>query len=159
MGEKRVFSESDLGPFAILKQGFLALFEPVVTRFGPWKRPKCLEKGPFWDQNIYIYPLIYTPLPNCRWFHHTALRYVQRVQLVAYTWRKVLNSIKMGSKCANFICLRTPKGPGSLLEKHVFDPFFTHFWSQKRPLFKGHWDFPWAKTRNQGLKNRPKTLV
>ena len=50
MGEKRVFSESDLGPFAILKQGFLALFEPVVTRFGPWKRPKCLEKGPFWDQ-------------------------------------------------------------------------------------------------------------
>ena len=30
----------------MLKQVFLAHFEPVVTRFGPWKIPKCLEKGP-----------------------------------------------------------------------------------------------------------------
>ena len=35
----------------MLKQVFLACFEPVVTRFGPWKIPKCLENGPFWDQN------------------------------------------------------------------------------------------------------------
>ena len=34
----------------MLKQVFLAHFEPVVTRFGPWKIPKCLEKGLFWDQ-------------------------------------------------------------------------------------------------------------
>ena len=34
----------------MLKQVFLAHFEPVVTRFGPWKIPKCLENGPFWDQ-------------------------------------------------------------------------------------------------------------
>ena len=34
----------------MLKQVFLAHFEPVVTRFGPWKIPKCLEKGPLWDQ-------------------------------------------------------------------------------------------------------------
>ena len=34
----------------MLKQVFLAFFEPPVTRFGPWKIPKCLEKGPFWDQ-------------------------------------------------------------------------------------------------------------
>ena len=33
----------------MLKQVFLAHFEPVVTRFGPWKIPKCLETGPFWD--------------------------------------------------------------------------------------------------------------
>ena len=25
-------------------------------------------------------------------------------------------------------------GPGSPLEKHVFDPFLTHFWSQKGPF-------------------------
>ena len=42
------FSKSDPGPFGMLKQVFLAHFEPVVTRFGPWKIPKCLEKGPFW---------------------------------------------------------------------------------------------------------------
>ena len=34
----------------MLKQVFLAYFEPAVTRFGPWKMPKCLEKGPFCDQ-------------------------------------------------------------------------------------------------------------
>ena len=34
----------------MLKQVFLAHFEPVVTRFGPWKIPKCLENGSFWDQ-------------------------------------------------------------------------------------------------------------
>ena len=34
----------------MVKQVFLARFEPVVTRFGPWKIPKWLENGPFWDQ-------------------------------------------------------------------------------------------------------------
>ena len=34
----------------LLKQVFLAHFEPVVTRFAPWKTPKCLENGSFWDQ-------------------------------------------------------------------------------------------------------------
>ena len=35
----------------MLKQVFLARLEPVVTRFGPWKIPKCVQNGPFWDQN------------------------------------------------------------------------------------------------------------
>ena len=34
----------------MLKQVVLAHFEPMVTRFGPWKIPKCLENGAFWDQ-------------------------------------------------------------------------------------------------------------
>ena len=34
----------------MLTQVVLAHFEHVVTRFGPWKIPKCLENGPFWDQ-------------------------------------------------------------------------------------------------------------
>ena len=34
----------------MLKQVVLAHFEPVGARFGPWKIPKCLENGPFWDQ-------------------------------------------------------------------------------------------------------------
>ena len=37
-------------PIGMLKQVFLGRFEPVVARFGPWKIPKCLENGPFWDQ-------------------------------------------------------------------------------------------------------------
>ena len=47
---KTHFSKSDLGPFGMLKQVFLACYEPVVTRFGPWKIPTCLENGSFWDQ-------------------------------------------------------------------------------------------------------------
>ena len=27
-----------------------------------------------------------------------------------------------------------PKGLGSLFEKHICDPFWTHFWSQKTPF-------------------------
>ena len=34
----------------MLKQVFLAHLGPVVTRFGPWKVPKRLASGPFWDQ-------------------------------------------------------------------------------------------------------------
>ena len=49
-GSKMRFSRSDLGPFGMLKPVFLAHFESVVTHLGPWKIPKCLENGPFWDQ-------------------------------------------------------------------------------------------------------------
>ena len=48
-GSKMRFSQSDRGRFGILKQVFLARFEPLLTWFGPWKVPKCLENGPFWD--------------------------------------------------------------------------------------------------------------
>ena len=34
----------------MLKQVVLAHFEPVATRFGSCKIPKCLVNGPFWDQ-------------------------------------------------------------------------------------------------------------
>ena len=34
----------------MLKQVFLARFEPALPRFGPWKMPKCLENPPFWNQ-------------------------------------------------------------------------------------------------------------
>ena len=49
-GSKMRFSKSDPGPFGMLKQVILAHFELVVTCFGPWKLPKCLENGPLWDQ-------------------------------------------------------------------------------------------------------------
>ena len=50
-GSKMCSSKNDPGPFGMLKQVFLARFEPVVTRFGSWKMPKCLENGPLWEQN------------------------------------------------------------------------------------------------------------
>ena len=49
-GSKTRFSKNDPGPFMMLKQVFLAHFEPVATGFGSWKLPKCPVDGPFWDQ-------------------------------------------------------------------------------------------------------------
>ena len=48
--KKKIFSKFVHRPLEMLKQVFLGRFEPVVARFGPWKIPKCLENGPFWDQ-------------------------------------------------------------------------------------------------------------
>ena len=48
--KKIIFSKVVPRPLGMLKQVFLARFEPVVARFGPWKTPKCLENGLFWDQ-------------------------------------------------------------------------------------------------------------
>ena len=45
-----IFSKVVPRPLGMLKQVFLGRFEPVVARFGSWKIPKCLENGPFWDQ-------------------------------------------------------------------------------------------------------------
>ena len=45
-----IFSKVVPRPLGMLKQVFLGRFEPVVARFGPWKIPKYLENGPFWDQ-------------------------------------------------------------------------------------------------------------
>ena len=45
-----IFSKIVSRPLKMLKQVFLGGFEPVVALFGPWKIPKCLGNGPFWDQ-------------------------------------------------------------------------------------------------------------
>ena len=100
---------------------------------------------------LYIYPLIYTPFPNSRWLHHTALRYMRRVQLGAYMWREGLDSIKAGSKWANFCGLCTPD-PGSLLEKRVFDPFLTHFCSPNSPFSRHFGIFHGSKRATTGSK-------
>ena len=46
---KNILFQNDPGPFGMLKHVFLAHFEPVVTRFGPWQILKCFENGSFWD--------------------------------------------------------------------------------------------------------------
>ena len=48
--KKMIFFKVVPRPLGMLKQVFLARFERVVARFGPWKIPKCLENAPFWDQ-------------------------------------------------------------------------------------------------------------
>ena len=50
--EKRVFSKAVPRTLGMLKQVFLARFEPVVACFGTWKMPKCLENGAFWGHTV-----------------------------------------------------------------------------------------------------------
>ena len=44
-GSKTCFLKSDPEPVGMLKQVFLAHFEPLGTGFGPWKIPKCQSCG------------------------------------------------------------------------------------------------------------------
>ena len=83
-GSKKRFSKSDPGPFGMLKQVFLARFEPVLTEVSPFHHmyaPRCALRmyiGAVWWCHlelgegcrleeiyiyIYIYMYYYTPLP------------------------------------------------------------------------------------------------
>ena len=61
-----------------------------------------------------------------------------------------------GSKWAYFTCLCIPNGLGWILEKHVFDPFFTHLWSQIGPDLRHFGIFEGPKPATTGSK-RAKT--
>ena len=118
--------------------------------------PPRVGRGVYIGGDIYIYiSSNLHPSPNSRWLHHTALRYVRRAQSGAYMWWNGLNSVKTGSKRAKNTCLSIPNGPGSLLEKRVFDPFLTHFWSQNGPISRHFGMFHGPKRATTGSK-RPK---
>ena len=44
MGQKALF-QKQYAPFGMLKQVFLAHFEPDMTHFGPWKIPKARKRA------------------------------------------------------------------------------------------------------------------
>ena len=67
-------------------------------------------------------------------------------------WWKWLNSVKTGSIRAKNTCLSIPNGPGSLLEKRVFDPFLTHCWSQNGPFSRHFGIFHGPKRATTGSK-------
>ena len=74
-----------------------------------------------------------------------------------------------GSKRAKNTCLSIQVGPGSLLEKRVFDPFFTHFGSQNGPFSRHFGIFhgpkrvttgsKWAKTTCLSIPYGPGSLL
>ena len=61
-----------------------------------------------------------------------------------------------GSKWVKNTCLSIPNGPGSLLEKCIFDPFLTHCWSQNGPFSRHFGIFHGPKRGTTGSK-RPKS--
>ena len=77
--------------------------------------------------------------------------------------------VTMGSKWAKNTCLSIPNRRGSLLEKHVFDPFFSHFCSQNDPFSRHFGTFhgpkpvqmgsKWAKTTCLSIPNGSGSLL
>ena len=63
------------------------------------------------------------------------------------------------SKCANNICLSIPSGLGSLLENHVLDTFWTHFWSQNGPFLRLFGIFHGPKRVTTGSKRAKNTCL
>ena len=64
------------------------------------------------------------------------------------------NGLKMGS----FHLFTHPKWCRIILQKHIFDPFLTHFWSQSSPFSKHFGILGWPNGPPRA-QNAPKTLV
>ena len=60
--------------------------------------------------------------------------------------------LTMGSKWAHFTCLCAPNGLVIILEKRVFNPFLTYFWSPKSPFSRLFGNFGGSKQATMGSK-------
>ena len=69
------------------------------------------------------------------------------------------NRVTTGSKQAQNTCLSIPNGPGSILEKRVFDPFLPHFWSQNGPFSRHFGIFHGPKRVTTGSKRAQNTCL
>ena len=83
----------------------------------------CTPHGP----KVSVEKRIFDPFLTDFWSQYSP---VSR-HFVTLEWPKWLT---IGSQRAHFTCLCTPNGPGTFLEKHIFNPFLTHFWSQNNPF-------------------------
>ena len=67
--------------------------------------------------------------------------------------------VTTGSKRAKNTCLSIPSGPRRILEKRVFDPVFTHFWSQNSPFSRLLGIFRGPKRVTAGSKRARNTCL
>ena len=67
--------------------------------------------------------------------------------------------VTTGSKRAKNTCLSIPNALRSLLEKRVFDPFLTHFWSQNGPFSRHFGIFHGPKRVTTGSKRAKNTCL
>ena len=67
--------------------------------------------------------------------------------------------VATGSKWAKTTCLSIRNGPGSFLEKRVFDPFLTHCWSQNGPFSRHFGIFHGPKLATTGSKRAKNTCL
>ena len=73
-------------------------------------------------------------------------------------WWKGLNSVKTGSKWAKTTCLSIPNGLVSVVEKRVFNPFWTLF-CPKSTHFQGILGFSMSQNPSPRPQNGLKPIV
>ena len=127
--EKRVFD-----PF--LTQ-FWSHNGPISRHFGIWHGPKRVTTGSKWAKTTclsipngpasLLEKCVFHPFLTHFWSHNGP---ISRHFGIWHGPKRVTT----GSKRAKNTCLSIPNGPASLLEKCVFDPFLTHFWSHNGPF-------------------------
>ena len=146
--KKQVFSKVVPRPLGMLKQVFLARFETVVARFGPWKISKCLENGPFrdkkWVKNVFF--------QQRSWTNWGALGPKTAHFQGILGFSVAQNTSPWAQNGLKTVVCAPPNGLGLPLEKRVVEPLSDPFLVPKQPIFKAFWDFPWPKTRHHGLK-------
>ena len=64
----------------------------------------------------------------------------------------IVHGPKRVTRSSTWACLNIPNGLGSLLKKFVFDPFWTHFWSQNDPFSRHFGIFHGPKRVTTGSK-------
>ena len=125
-----------------------SVFDPFFTHFcsrnGPFPRhirifhgPTCVPRGLRWAKNSCL------SIPNGQ--RSVLEKHIFYPSLTHFWSQKYPFSrhfgichgpkhVTMGPKWAENTSFSIPNGLGSLLEKHLFDPFLTHFWSQNGPF-------------------------
>ena len=107
-GSKTRFSKSDPGPFGMLKEVFLARFEPVVTEFSPF-------------HHMYAPLCALRPYLRAVWWSHLELGEGCRLEdIYMYIYIYIPKRATTGSKRPKNTCLSIPSGLGTTLEKIIF---------------------------------------
>ena len=88
----------------------VARFEPVVTHFGPWKIPKCIENGMFWDQ---------------KWVKHGSKTYLRNADWGPFGMRKPVNGARFKPVVTRFGQWKIPK---SLENAPILEPQMGEEW-------------------------------
>ena len=151
------------------KSWFLPAFEPFVVPNWPFFKALSALRGPKIAQHGLI-PLVCAP-PNS-----------PKVSLEKHNFDPFLTDfwtqsspfsrhfvtlggpkwLAMGSKRAHRTSLCIQNGLGSFLEKHMFGPFLTHFWSQNSPFSRQFGIFRGPKqatTSSKRAKNTPGSFL
>ena len=154
------------------RPGFWSPSSPVSRHFGIFRGPTCVTTGSTWAENTCLSILkgvesileqhVFHQFLTHFWSHSSP---ISRHFGIFHGTKRVT----LGPKWARNTYLSTLNDRSSLLEKHVFHPFFNHFWSQNNPFSRHFGIFhgpkrvttgsKWATNTCLSIPNLPRSLL